>query len=228
MAKYVNISPIVADEEDEREAIYIKVKVDAEDALKGLKAIQREARKATQALRELEEAQQKAKQTDSEEDPAESDRHLRVRYYGELFCLTQQEGQPINFKFRPINEAIFRAVFWPQEDSSVVVDKMRGEGATVSIIAAARTAPDKVVVITEHEDLAKLLREEHGIEAYSLHDVDGRDFRGKVVIIDVEKNMNPPSRSMVDRLVRIYPCERLVCLRQKMHESREVFYKPEA
>ena len=60
MAKYVNISPIVADEEDEREAIYIKVKVDAEDALKGLKAIQREVRKTTQALKELEEARQQA------------------------------------------------------------------------------------------------------------------------------------------------------------------------
>lgn len=35
----------------------VKVNVDCNEALTGLKALQREARKATQALRELEEAQ---------------------------------------------------------------------------------------------------------------------------------------------------------------------------
>src|SRR5690606_31678973 len=98
------------------------------------------------------------------------------RYYGELFCLTQQEGQPINFKFRPINEAIYRAVFWPSTPLVKVIEKARGEGATTSIIAAARTAPDKVVVLTENTSLAQHKREQHGIEAYSMYTVGGKDF----------------------------------------------------
>lgn len=52
---------IEADERKKAGDIYVKVHVDVEDALKGLKAIQREARKAARALREVEEAQQRVK-----------------------------------------------------------------------------------------------------------------------------------------------------------------------
>lgn len=41
--------------------ISIEVDIDASDAMKGLKAIQREARKATAALKELEEQQNRIK-----------------------------------------------------------------------------------------------------------------------------------------------------------------------
>jgi len=225
MAKYVNISPIVADEEDEREAIYIKVKVDAEDALKGLKAIQREVRKTTQALKELEEARQKI-----DEEAAESDAALRKKYVGELFYLTQDPGSPIDFKYRPVNEAIYRAVFWPSTSLVKVIEKARGEGATTSIIAAARTAPDKVVVLTENTSLAQHKREQHGIEAYSMYTVGGKDFRGKVVVIDCEENLAfPIDRNEIEKIIRGSPkCERIVVLRQRMNGRYEVRYEPEA
>ena len=224
-SKYVNVSPIEA---DETEGIYIKVKVDVEDALKGLKAIQREARKATQALRELDEELDEMQQKVEEEDD-ESDAALRKKYVGELFYLTQEPGSPIDFKYRHINEAIYRAVFWPSTPLVKVIEKARCEGATTSIIAAARTAPDQVVVIAMTETIAQRMRETHGIEAYTLHDVDGRDFQGKTVVIDFEENLSPDGRHKIERIIRGgFKLKRLVLLRQKMDGNREVRYLPEA
>lgn len=226
----------------------VKVNVDAEDFVKGMKMIQRLTRETTKDLRALEKAAREfgEKTEDNSlvisdgfmrlgelafyKDPSARRRELLKRYVGELFELTVSDNSRTlsQFKLREINEKVFNDVLCDNPArgcSDYVIEKERGEGASTSIIAAARVAPERVIVIKPHRYLAALVRKEYGIDAYGADaDLSGKDFRDKIVVVDYEENVESgvaPVRRVIDSLPE---CKRVVRLHQKMNETPERIY----
>lgn len=138
--------------QDKRESnvgeLPVKVDIDAEDAIKALKAIQREAKAAIRALRELE---------------AESGK--RERYTEAIKRLAGD-----SYTHLPMNDRLYEAIQSPQSVTTLWTD--RCSGGTTSALAAVMAFED-VALYVEHSSYAKRLREITGTtRVRSLDDID--------------------------------------------------------